>query len=163
MGFFGFGLMLLVVLAVFLALSAWGACTKRPMTLFISLLAGGVVFPFAAVSLGATSVDVLLTGMITIVAGAIGAGILGAETNSGIKARLLMGFSLITFSALCYMTFFGMIEMVPVKVGTCISIMKVLSWSIIAPIGLSGILELAFDLLGLEKGNTLLVPAPVGA
>lgn len=141
MGFFevvGVGLVILGSGAVFFALLFWGAVTKRPVTLFLALLAVGF---FLAVAGTGYSNPLWGAAATAIVAGAIGAAISGAMSSDGRKSRLLFGLAMVTFSGFLFITLFGMISIIP-DAGFGRGFLETLAWVIITPVGIIGSISL---------------------
>ena len=147
MGFFefvGFGILFVVATVVFLALGFWGACTKKPIALLFGLLGMGVAL---IIQYPDGNSPLAIAGVVMI-GGAILAGIMGSIQAKGFRARFLMGMALVTLATGCFFTFFGMIEIVPAEAETSRRILEILAWSIVAPVGIMGILEFLWDPFG---------------
>ncbi|MBI2050221.1 MAG: hypothetical protein HYT31_00265 [Parcubacteria group bacterium] len=144
MGFFEAVGMLLGALAGFLGLSFWGAFTKRPTTLFFSLLIIGVLIPMMTGTVGDGNSPWMVIAEV-IIFGAIGVGIFGSIMSTGAKARFLMGASMIITSASCFWGFSGMLPSVPLQHPYLHQVMEGLIWVIATPIGLMGLSELICD------------------
>ncbi len=151
MGFFdavGFGLMMLGVLAGFLGLSFWGVITKRPVILFFGLMMAGII---SLIYMFSGQIDAgSMWGVVpaVMIFGAIGAGIFGSIQATAVKARFLMGSALIAMSGACFLTFFGMIDIVPSEAVVSQQILKVLAWNIVGPLGIMGLAEFFVDFFG---------------
>ena len=147
MGFFefvGVGLVILVSGAILFALMFWGACTRRPVTLFLALLAVGLFL--AVVGTGYSS-PLWGAAATAIVGGAIAAAISGAMSSEGRKARLLFGLAMTVFAGFLFVTLFGMISIIP-DAGFGRGLLETLAWVIITPVGVIGFVSLAVSRRG---------------